>query len=164
MRLICVVGIAALSFGCGGASDSHNSSLSGGAARAGVANGDHQRPVTLTGCLQNADRPDGADATGTSGSAPSGAGATASDQMAAGRNSPGERFTLTHVANADAAGAVAASYVLEGDLEALRGHVNREVRVTGSLDLGAANTAGPQRVRVESLDQVADACRGGQSR
>jgi hypothetical protein len=160
MRLSYLLGIVVLSAACGGASDSHNSALAGAAGRAGGATGEHQRAVTLTGCLQNADRPDGDSPTGTSGSAASGS-ATATGQTAAGRGSPGERFTLTHVANGTAAGESA--YLLEGDLTALRAQVNRQVRVTGSLDVGAANTAGPQRVRVDAVEPVGTSC-GAQSR
>jgi hypothetical protein len=159
MRLSYLLGVVALSAGCGGgASDSHNSSLAGAAGRAGGATAEHQRAVTLTGCLQNADRPDGESATGTSGSAASGS-PTATGQNAAGRGSPGERFTLTHVASG--AGAGESAYLLEGDLTALRSHVNRQVRVTGSLDAGAANTAGPQRVRVDAVEPVGTACGEG---
>jgi hypothetical protein len=161
MRLSYLLGVVALSAACGGASDSHNSSLAGASDRAGAATAEHQRAVTLTGCLQNADRPDGDSATGTSGSATSGS-PTAAGQTAAGRGSPGERFTLTHVARSGAAGDSAA-YLLEGDLTALRAQLNRQVRVTGSLDVGAANTAGPQRVRVDGVEPVGATC-GEQSR
>jgi hypothetical protein len=149
--------VLALSAGCGGgASDSHNSSLAGASGRAGGATAEHQRAVTLTGCLQNADRPDPDSATGTTGSAAS-SSPTATGQTAAGRGSPGERFTLTHVASGAGAGESGA-YLLEGDLTALRAQVNRQVRVTGSLDVGAANTAGPQRVRVDQVEPVGASC------
>jgi hypothetical protein len=77
--------------------------------------------------------------------------------MVAGRGSPGERFTLTHAKNG-AGGDVAGSYVLEGNMEALRGHLDREVRVKGTLDTGGSNTAGPQRVRVDTVEPVGDRC------
>ncbi len=166
MKLFCVIAIAAATaIACGpGATDSHNSSQSGASARGGVA-GDHEQPVTLSGCLQNADRADENSPTGTTGSAAR-RSAGAADQMAAGRGSPGERYTLTHAVRANresdsAAGSRAAaggSYVLEGNLEALREHVNRQVRVTGTLDTGAANTAGPQRVRVDAVEPAGGAC------
>ena len=161
MRLSYLLGVVALSAGCGGASDSHNSSLAGASGREGGATAEHQRAVTLTGGLRNADRPDGDSATGTSGSPASGI-PTASGQTAAGRGSPGERFMLTHVASG-AGTAESSAYLLEGDLTALRAQVNRQVRVTGSLDLAAANTAGPQRVRVDAVEPVGATC-GEQSR
>jgi hypothetical protein len=157
MKLRCLLGVVAFTVGCGGASDSHNSSLAGASGRASGAGAEHERAVTLTGCLQNADRPDGESATGTSGSAASGS-ATPTGQTAAGRGSPGERFTLTHVSGGAAAKDAAPAYLLEGDLAALRAHVNHEVRVSGSLDVGAANTAGPERVRVDSVEQIGSTC------
>ena len=159
MRLICAAMLAALTAACGpGATDSHNSSQAGATPRGGAEQPAHEQAVMLTGCLQDADRNDEAAAAGTSGSAGRrGSAGSATDQMAAGRGSPGERFTLTHARNG-AGGDVAGSYVLEGNLEALRGHVDREVRVKGTLDTGAANTAGPRRVRVDSVEPVGDRC------
>jgi hypothetical protein len=113
--------------------------------------------VSLTGCLQDADRIDGQTATGTTGSAARRSAGGAADQMVAGRGSPGERFTLTH-AKDGAGGDTTGSYVLEGNLEALRQHLDRQVRVTGSLDAGASNTAGPHRVRVDSVEAVGERC------
>lgn len=157
MKAILAVGCAALMFACGGASESHNSSQSGASARAGIAEPGNQPAVTLSGCLQDADRTDSRTA-GTTGSAGGSAGGAA-DQMAAGRGSPGERFTLTNATSASAASDPAAgSYILEGNLEALRGQVNKQVRVKGTLDATAQNTAGPQRVRVDSVEATADSC------
>jgi len=157
MKLICAIAVAALGIACGGASDSHNSSQAGATPRAGAEQAQHEQPVTLTGCLQNADRPDERSATGTSGSTAPGSRGGAPDQMAAGRGAEGERFTLTHATGASAASA-AASFVLEGNLEALREHVNRQVRVSGTLDTGGANSAGPQRVRVDSVEPAGGSC------
>jgi hypothetical protein len=39
-----------------------------------------------------------------------------------------------------------------------RAHVGRQVRVEGELDAAAANTAGPQRIRVVAVERVADTC------
>ena len=79
--------------------------------------------------------------------------------MAAGRGSPGERFTLTHATSASAdSDPAAASYILDGNMEALRAHVNTQVRLTGTLDAAASNTAGPQRIRVQSVERVANSC------
>jgi hypothetical protein len=62
------IAIAAGGVACGpGASDSHNSSQAGATARAGAATDNRQQPVTLTGCLQNADKPGATAPTGTSG-------------------------------------------------------------------------------------------------
>jgi hypothetical protein len=160
MKWIVIISLAGAAVACGGASESHNSSQSGASAHAGVANASNQSPVTLTGCLRNADTPDTAAprATGSSGTAPAG---PAVDQQAAGRGSPGERFTLTGIAadkaNGDTA-AASASYVLDGNMEALRAHVNQQVRVTGALDTGYANNAGPKRVRVQTVERTASAC------
>ena len=135
MKLMCVIAIATLGAACGpGASDSHNSSQAGASPRGGVAEPNRQQPVTLTGCLQNADKPD-ATATGTTGSTARQRSAGA-DQLAAGKGSIGERFTLTGAKNESGEGRAAASYILDGNVEALRGAVNRQVRVTGVLNRG----------------------------
>lgn len=148
---------AALAVACGpGAGESHNSSQAGATARAGTANPDNQPRVTLTGCLVNADRP-GETPTGTTGGKSAGG---ARDQIAAGSGSLGERFTLVGATSATAdSSPAAASYVLDGNMEALRGHQNQRVTVVGTLDATAANTAGPQRVRVETVDTVGPACK-----
>jgi hypothetical protein len=156
MKTFCAISFAALTIAACGGSESHNSSQAGATARAGIADPANQPNVTLSGCLRNADRPETA---GTSGSTRSGSAGDAADQMAAGKGSPGERFTLTHASSGSAASDPSAgSYILEGNLEALRGNVNRQVRLTGTLDATAANTAGPQRVRVQSVEPVADSC------
>jgi hypothetical protein len=150
--------LAAVAIGCTSPTESHNSSQSGATARAGIAEPGNQPTVTLMGCLQNADKPQSATA-GTSGSTRQGSAGGAVDQMAAGRGSPGERFTLTDARSASAASNPAAgSYVLDGNLEALRAHVNRQVRLTGKLDAAASNSAGPQRVRVESVEPAGGDC------
>src|SRR4051812_26963101 len=94
MKPICAVCTLVLALGCG-AGESHNSSQAGATERAGIANPGNQPTVTLSGCLQNADRPD-ASAAQPTGSAGQGSAGAAVDQMAAGRGSPGERFTLTN--------------------------------------------------------------------
>jgi hypothetical protein len=156
MKGICTICVAALAVSCGGASESHNSSQAGATARAGIAEPGNQPKVTLTGCLQNADRPQ---TTGTTGSAGQGSAGNASDQMAAGKGSPGERFTLTNATSSTGSSDPSAgSYVLEGNMEALRGNVNRQVRLTGTLDATASNTAGPQRVRVDAVEALGGNC------
>jgi hypothetical protein len=154
MKPICAICTAALAISCG-ASESHNSSQSGATARTGQAEPNNQPKVTLKGCLQDADRPKTA---GTAGSDGSGSAGAASDQMtAAGRGSPGERFTLTYAtAVAGATDPSAGSYVLDGNLEALRANVNREVQLTGTLDAAYANN--PQRIRVDSIQALGGSC------
>jgi hypothetical protein len=148
---------------CGrGADESHNSSQAGATARAGAADAGNQPDVTLVGCLTNADRPSDAAPVGTAGAGSSGG---AKDQGAAGRGSIGERFTLTGARSESAASdPAAASYVLDGDLEQLRGHVDQQVRVRGILDAAASNTAGPQRVRVNAVETIAASCAAPGSR
>jgi hypothetical protein len=153
MKRICVVCITTLTIGCG-ASESHNSSQAGGTARAGQAEPDNQPRVTLKGCLQNADRPQ---TIGTAGSDRRGSAGAASDQMAAGQGSPGERFTLTDASTlSGVTNPAAGSYLLDGNLEALRANINRQVQLTGTLDATYANS--PQRVRVDSVQAVGEAC------
>ena len=41
---------------------------------------------------------------------------------------------------------------------ALRDHVNKQVRLTGTLDVTASNSAGPQRVRVDTVEPIGDRC------
>jgi hypothetical protein len=156
MKLFGLIGIAAIAVACGpGATQSHNSSQAGATDRAGVANPAGQPHVTLTGCLQNADKPEG-EPVGTAGG---GSKRNAPDQMNAGAGSSGERFTLTHASSASAASnAAASSYILDGNIAALRAHIGEQVRVEGELDAAAANTAGPQRIRVASVQRVADTC------
>lgn len=152
---------AALAVSCGGAQESHNSSQSGATAHAGLANPGDQPTVTLRGCLQNADDPNAAAV--PTGSAGHGSAGDAVDQRAAGRGSPGERFTLTKATSGSAASDPAAgSYVLDGNVEALRQHLHQHVRVVGMLD--ASNTAGPQRIRVQSVADEGDSskCAAGQ--
>jgi len=167
MRWICaaITATAVVAIACGGASESHNSSQSGATEHAGIANPGYQPTVTLTGCLQNADDANAAAATPT-GSGGRGSAGEAVDQKTAGRGSPGERFTLTHARSvSDASDPAAASYILDGNLDALRGHVHQKVRVIGTLDAAASNTAGPQRIRVQSVDADAAAsgnCAAGQ--
>jgi hypothetical protein len=142
---------------CRGANESHNSSQAGATARAGSANPSGQPAVTLTGCLQNADRPD--TATGTMGTRGTGSSASAADQMAAGAGSPGERFTLTRAKSASAdSNPAAGSYILDGNMESMREHLDQQVRVEGTLDAAAANTAGPQRIRVQRVETIASRC------
>lgn len=157
MRTTLLIVTAALAMACGpGATESHNSSEAGAKARAGVADPANQPEVTLTGCLRNADRPDAA--TGTSGNA-GGSARGAADQMTAGKGSIGERFTLTGAKSATAdSNPSTSSYILDGNLEDLRTHVDQQVRVKGRLDAAAANTAGPQRVRVQSVERMAPSC------
>jgi hypothetical protein len=158
MKMICAISIAAISIACG-ASESHNSSESGSTKRAGIAQPGSQ-DVVLSGCLQNADKPD-AGASQPVGSAGNGSAGKAIDEMTAGRGSIGERFTLTHATSASAASdATKGSYILEGNMEALRAHVNQQVRVNGALDDYSANSGsrGPQRVRVQSVESVGDRC------
>lgn len=157
MKSICAIAFAVLAVACGGASDSHNSSQSGSSARSGAATTDRQQPVTLTGCLLNADKPD-AGIKGTSGSA-SAAKKEGRDQIAAGRGSIGERFVLTEASGtATASGATAHSYVLDGNVEALRGNLNQRVRVTGTLDRGTYSPGESQRVRVDSVEAAGGTC------
>jgi len=140
MRIRIVAGMAVLAVACGP-----------GAANPGV-----QPRVTLVGCLQEVDRP--GEPVGTIGIKPGSAG-SASDQRAAGVGSPGERFTLTYARSESAESSpAAASYVLEGNMEDLRELANQQVRLTGTLDAAAANTAGPQRVRVDRVESIAARC------
>ena len=154
MQRIWAVYLAALAIGCG-ASESHNSSQSGATARAGVAEPDRQPKVTLTGCLRDADQQ--SQTVGTAGTDKPGSAGNAGDQMAAGRGSPGERFTLTNATTVSGAtDPSAGSYLLDGNLEALRAHQGRQVRLTGTLDATYANS--PQRIRVDAVDALADTC------
>lgn len=158
MRIAGIAGIAALAaVACGpGAKESHNSSQAGATARAGAANPGNQPTVTLVGCLQDVDRP--AEPVGTVGTK-SGSAGSAADQRAAGAGSPGERFTLTDAkSESPASDPAAASYVLDGNLEDLRTLINQQVRLTGVLDATAANTAGPQRVRVNTVESIGKRC------
>jgi hypothetical protein len=144
MRTSIVAGMAVLAMACAGAQESHNSSQA------------LQPKVTLVGCLQEVDRP--GEPVGTIGSKPGSAG-SASEQRAAGAGSPGERFTLTNARSESAeSNPAAASYVLDGDMEDLRELANQQVRLTGTVDATAANTAGPQRVRVDRVESVAARC------
>ena len=43
-------------------------------------------------------------------------------------------------------------------MEDLRELANQQVRLTGTLDAAAANTAGPQRVRVDRVESIAARC------
>jgi hypothetical protein len=138
MRIRIVAGMAVLAVACG----------------PGAANPRLQ--VTLVGCLQEVDR--SGEPVGTIGSKP-GSAASASDQRAAGTGSPGERFTLTNARSESAeSNPAAASYVLDGNMEDLRELANQQVRLTGTLDAIAANTAGPQRVRVDRVESIAARC------
>jgi len=156
MKRLLIVGTAALAVSCGrGATESHNSSQAGATARAGQANPAGQPTVTITGCLENADRPEG-EPVGTAGG---GSKKNAPDQKNAGAGAIGERYTLTHAASeSPASNPAASSYILDGNISDLRAHVQQQVRVQGELDAAAANTAGPQRVRVSSVETVADTC------
>jgi hypothetical protein len=157
MKSIGTIVLLSATVACGGASQSHNSSQAGATEIHGDKVPDQRRSVTLTGCLQNADQP-GTSAT-TGASARGGSATDAADQMAAGQNSPGERYTLTNAASTSGAtNPAAGSYVLDGNMPALRDHVNQQVRVTGTLDAGASNAAGPQRVRVSTVEGVAGNC------
>jgi hypothetical protein len=49
--------------------------------------------------------------------------------------------------------------VLDGNLEDLRALTNQQVRLTGILDAAAANTAGPQRIRVNTVEGTGGRCR-----
>src|SRR5215218_6819577 len=133
MRMICgtcAACAAALVMACG-ANESHNSSQSGATARAGMAEPGNQPKVTLSGCLQNADQPE---SVGTTGAAGRGSAGDARDQMTAGKGAPGERFTLTHAKKISGdTDPSAGSYLLDGNMEALRQNVNRQVRLTGTL-------------------------------
>ena len=114
----------------------------------------------MSGCLQNADKPD-ATASQPVGSAGNGSAGKAIDEMTAGRGSIGERFTLTHATSASAASdPTKGSYILEGNMEALRANVNRQVRVKGAVDDYSTNSGsrGPQRVRVQSVESIGDRC------
>jgi len=159
MKMTCAIAAAALAVACGpGATESHNSSQSGATKHEGLAEPGNQPKVTLSGCLQNADKPD---ATGERPTATAGRGSAggAVDQMTAGRGSIGERYTLVHATSGSAATQpAAASYVLDGNMEALRAQVNKQVRLTGTLDPTASNTAGPQRVRVDTVETVGESC------
>lgn len=155
-KTICAIGIATLAIGCG-ASESHNSSESGATKHAGLAERGAQA-VVLSGCLQNADKPD-ANAPQPVGSGGQGSAGKAVDELAAGRGSIGERYTLLHATSASAATDPSkGSYILEGNMEALRANVNKQVRVKGALDDYSANNGGGQRVRVESVETVSDRC------
>jgi hypothetical protein len=163
VRHTLLIGIVAIAIApaCGrGAEESHNSSQAGATARAGVANPGNQPTVTLEGCLTDADQVDPATAVGTIGRASkSGSSGGAKDQMIAGRGSPGERFTLTQAKSGSAqSNPSAGSYVLDGNLEDLRELADQQVRVTGTLDAAASNTAGPQRVRVTDVESLGSRC------
>lgn len=153
MKIAIIAAMAALAAACGpGAKESHNSSQAGATARAGAANPGNQPTVTLVGCLQDVDRQ--GEPVGTVGTK-SGSAGSAADQKAAGAGSPGERFTLTNAKSESAeSNPAAASYVLDGNLEDLRALANQQVRLTGVLDATAANTAGPQRVRVNTVESI----------
>jgi hypothetical protein len=155
MKRVCAICFATLAVACGpGASESHSSSQSGATARAGIADPANQPKVTLIGCLQDADRPE---TTGTTGSAGAVSAGNALDQIAAGKGSPGERFTLTNATSiASPSEPSAGSYLLDGNIDALRSNVNRQVRLAGTLDATYGNS--PRRVRVESVEPVAERC------
>lgn len=137
---IVVVGMAVLAVACG----------------PGATNPGLQPKVTLVGCLQEVDR--SSEPVGTIGSKPGSAG-SASDQRAANVRSPGERFTLTNARSESAESSPAAAlYVLDGNMEDLSELANQQVRLTGTLDTTAANTAGPQRVRVDRVESIAERC------
>jgi hypothetical protein len=159
MKTICAISIAAISIACG-ASESHNSSESGATKHAGIAQRGSQ-DVVLSGCLQNADKPDAAASQPVGSGGSNGSAGKAVDQMTAGRGSIGERFTLTDATSASPATDPAKrSYILEGNLEALRANVNQQVRLKGALDDYSANSGsgGPQRVRVQSVESIGDRC------
>jgi hypothetical protein len=160
MRIATFIGIAALAVACGpGARESHNSSQAGATARTGETQPGLQPTVTLTGCLVDADQRN-AEPVGTVGAAKGSAG-TAADQRNAGAGSPGERFTLTNAKSESAdSSPAAASYVLDGNMEDLRELANQKVRLTGVLDAAAANTAGPQRIRVGTVESAGGTCNG----
>jgi hypothetical protein len=155
MKAVLIAGTAALALACGpGAAGSHHSSQDGATDRAGVAN-TAQPHITVTGCLENAGKPEG-EPVGTGGG---GSEKNAPDQMNAGAGSHGERYTLTHATSATAeTNPSASSYILDGNVRDLRAHVNQQVRIEGELDPAAANTAGPQRIRVASVETVEEAC------
>jgi hypothetical protein len=183
MRNALLILTTALAMACSrSATESHTSSQAGATARAGVANPTDQPEVTLTGCLRNADRSD-AEPTGTAGEATGrlrtegapasraearpkneraeagGSARSAADQMNAGKGSIGERFTLTYAKSGSAESSPSAgSYILDGNMSDLRSHVDQQVRVKGTLDAAAANTAGPQRIRVQSVEMIDAAC------
>jgi hypothetical protein len=158
MKRIIIGATAVLAVACGpGAQESHNSSQAGATARAGEANAANQPRVTLVGCLQDVDQP--GEPVGTIGTK-AGSSGSAADQRAAGAGSPGERFTLTNAKSESAASNPSAgSYILDGNLEDLRALTNQKVRLTGILDAAAANTAGPQRIRVNTVEGTGDRCR-----
>ena len=158
MRTCILAVTAALALACGpGAQQSHNSSQAGSTARAGEANASYQPNVTLLGCLIDADQMS-TDPVGTIGSR-SGSAGSAANQRRAGAGSPGERFTLTNAKSESAdSNPAAASYVLDGNMEELREFANLKVKLTGVLDATAANTAGPQRVRVSTVENVGGRC------
>ena len=140
MRTCIVAGMAVLAVACG----------------PGAANSGLPARVTLIGCLLEVDRP--GEPVGTIGSKP-GSAEPPSDQRAADVGSPGERFTLTYARSESAESSpAAASYVLDGNMEDLRELANQQVRLTGTLDAAAANTAGPQRVRVDRVESIAARC------
>ena len=70
-----------------------------------------------------------------------------------------KRFTLTDATRVSGAtDPSAGSYLLDGNLEALRANINRLVQLTGTLDATYANS--PKRVRVDSVQALDGTCGG----
>jgi hypothetical protein len=104
--------------------------------------------MTLTGCIQRADRREGVDAPRAGGAPGSSSGASTS-----GVRNDAEQYTLTNVsrrevsgnASSSAAAAAASSYVLQGQRDDLRAHVGHQVEVTAMQVAMPQNNAGDSR-------------------
>jgi hypothetical protein len=167
MKQLVFIGVAALTFACGGASTTHRDAAAPGGNSAGAAQAPGagataraaDQPIELVGCLQGP--APAAQATGTSGTRGPGSGAPGGGTEgvnAAGAS--GARFTLMNATPASSAGAGIggngaggsggplvsgrSTYDLDGIPAESAAQVNKQVRVTGRIDSNPATSAGAQ--------------------
>jgi hypothetical protein len=153
-KTVCIIGICAFAFACGGSGATKTAQQSGADNQAAA-----QGNITVVGCLARADATPAS--VGTSGSAtgapPAG---TAASAPAAGT----DQFVLRpQTGSSPGSSSIAGtsgslSYALDGDVEYLKSHVGRQVEAIGRVDSTASDTSSGQRLHVTSLRTIADTC------
>jgi hypothetical protein len=183
MKMMLLIGIAAVAAACSSEPRNHDLPAPGGGAASGGAASSTpgaanqragNRAVTLVGCLRGP-APSG-ETTGTSGTGGARAGAAGGVTP----DASNARFTLADAtAPAEGAGVGAngaggsggplvsgtSSYDLDAVAADAAAHVNKQVRVTGQIDpnpvgtaTGAAAASGNRRIMVSTIQVVSDTC------
>ena len=129
------------------------------------------KDITVTGCVQLADRPTSSPTGSTSPGTSAGARPGTSNAPSSAASTANNRFMLTGATSGGSANATrsdsppaADTYLLEGQTAELRQHLNHKVEITGHVSSSysssgsSSSSASGRRLNVQSVRMIAASC------